>query len=241
MKRTPVERQTVERVKVDRNAKAAPPAAPKAPTIRVLDSEIEAALALPGPRGPDGPEGPPGQKGDKGDTGDGRRGRTGPAGLDGQPGSPGSNGTRGRTGPPGLTGPQGIPGAPGADGAGNVTTRVAAITLSGHRAIRPLEDGSVSYASADNPSHMHGPIWLSTGAALAGTEVSVLTLGELIEPSWSWAPGEPIFLGVDGVLTQTPPDADDGAAFLIEVASAETATTIFFDAKFPIVLIGSGS
>lgn len=100
-------------------------------------------------------------------------------------------------------GPAGPPGPPGPAG-GNVFQGVAAVVLGGHRAVRGAVS-ALSYASVDVEAHGDDVMGITLGAASAGGAVSVQSVGEITEPSWTWAPFEPIFLGFDGQLTQTPP------------------------------------
>lgn len=114
-------------------------------------------------------------------------------------------------------------------------TGAAGQTLSGHRAVTRGVDGTLIYAGNDDPAFLHTPVWITTGAASAGSVVEVVAYGLLIEPSWSWAPG-PIYLGVGGSLTQTPPTAP-GAAFLAQVGVATSATSVFVDRQQSIILV----
>ena len=131
-------------------------------------------------------------------------------------------------GPPGPAGPPG-------DVAGQLRLAgVAAVTLSGHRAVTPRPDGTLDYASNDDPTQINAPVWLTLGAAVAGAPVDVLVYGFIVEPSWSWDPG-PIYLGVGGLLTQIPPDLTP-ALFLAQVGFATGPTTLFFDQHQSIAL-----
>lgn len=123
---------------------------------------------------------------------------------------------------PGLPGPVGPPGPVGGSGLGT-----ASRPLSGHRVVTPLEDGSLDYASNDNPGHLAAPLWVTATAAGTGGEIEFVVIGLMTEPSWSWTPG-PVYLGVNGVLTQTPPAAP-AAAFLAQVGFATSATSLFVD------------
>lgn len=77
----------------------------------------------------------------------------------------------------------------------------ASIDLSGHTAIALDPSGGLIYASND----LVPAIGILTGAAISGGEGSVLTAGSLTEPTWTWTPGDVIFLGLNGQLTTTPP------------------------------------
>jgi hypothetical protein len=132
-----------------------------------------------------------------------------------------------------IRGPQGAPGAQGppgsADGSASINlTGIADGNLSGHRVVTPQADGTLTYASNDNPAHLHVPLWITSGAVLDGDAADMFAFGLMIEPSWSWTPGAPVYLGTGGQLTQTPP-TPPGAAFLAEIGVATTATSLFVD------------
>jgi len=126
-----------------------------------------------------------------------------------------------------------LPGPAGPAGAGTAEiTILAGATLSGHRAVKELSDGTVVYASKDTLGDRHAPIWLTLGAAASGTPVTVQTYGEVTEPSWAWTSGQPIWLGANGLLTQVIPST----GFVLQVASALEPTVLYWEPKVPIVL-----
>jgi hypothetical protein len=104
---------------------------------------------------------------------------------------------------------------------------IAAVALSGHRVVTPQTDGQLNYASNDNVAHLTVPLWITTGAASPGSAVETLLFGLMIEPTWTWTPG-PVYLGVNGQLTQTPP-AVPGAVFIAQVGTATSPTSVFVD------------
>jgi len=117
-----------------------------------------------------------------------------------------------------------------------VLNAVAAVALSGHRVVTPRPDGTLDYASNAVAAHLHAPLWVTLGAVTAGQPATVLAYGALTESSWAWTPGAPLFLGADGLLTQTPPVAP-GALFLAQVGVATGPTSAFFDRQPSISLI----
>lgn len=146
-------------------------------------------------------------------------------------------GPQGPPGPQGEPGAQGPPGASAIAGATRVTvTAPAATVLSGHRAVRPRPDGTVAYADATDAAHLHGPLWVTIGAAAAGALVEMVTYGPLVEPSWAWTPGLPVFLAVAGALTQTPLSGPP-FLFVTRVGVATAPGTLFVDPHPPIALI----
>lgn len=135
-----------------------------------------------------------------------------------------------------VAGPPGPPGPAGSGAAGQVRlTALAAVALSGHRAVTPRPDGGLEYADNTTLAHLHAPVWITLGAAVAGDEVEVLAYGTLAEPSWSWIPGTPLYLGASGVITQVPPAAP--ALFLAQIGVATSPTTAFIDRQPSITLI----
>jgi len=122
----------------------------------------------------------------------------------------------------------GVPGPPGPPGpAGGYAVGTASATLSGHRVVTASPDGTWRYASNDNLADLMAPLWITTGAIGAGEQGEAVIVGPIIEPSWSWTPG-PVYLGVDGLLTQIPPLAP-AAIFLAQVGFATSATVLFVD------------
>lgn len=139
-------------------------------------------------------------------------------------------GLRGPAGPRGLRGERGLPGAPGTGA--TAVPRTALDVLSGHRAVRAVDDGTVAVCDAGTLSHAATFLGVSRDAASAGAPVSVQTEGELIEPSWSWTPGLPVFVGASGALTQTSP----AAGFALVVGFAQSPTSLWIQPRPPVVL-----
>lgn len=131
---------------------------------------------------------------------------------------------------PGIPGPAGPPGPAGGHAVG-----IAAVALSGHRAVTPGPGGGWVYASNDEPEHLGAPIWITTGAAAAGAAAEAMIIGPMTEPSWNWIPRQPVYLGTNGVLTQSAPTAPD-AFFLAQVGFAISATSLYVD-RLPSIKI----
>lgn len=89
--------------------------------------------------------------------------------------------------------------------------------LGGHRAV--YRDGMTArYADAFDLDHVDAIGGITAHAAASGEAVRVRYAGELVEPSWNWTPSEPVFLGIEGALVQTPDPA--GATVEIGIATA---------------------
>lgn len=127
----------------------------------------------------------------------------------------------------GIQGPAGPEGAAGGD-----TPMVAASTLSGHRAVVSVSATEIGYADNDTPSHSVKVLGIIKDAANAGGTVMVQTFRSMTEPSWDWTPGQPIFLGNNGMLTQTVP----ATGFILELGVAISPQTIWIDIKQAISL-----
>lgn len=129
-------------------------------------------------------------------------------------------------GPPG---PQGIPGPTG----GTALQYPAGMALGGHRMIVLDDTGLAIYADNSIPAHAGKVLGMTTGAANPGELATIQTGGELTEPSWSWLLNQPIYLGANGLLTQTPPVT----GFSLIVGFPITATKAYISIKQLIFLI----
>lgn len=108
----------------------------------------------------------------------------------------------------------------------------SAQALSGHRVVKYSSPNVVDYASASVLSDCLKIAGLTTGASNAGAKIRLLVQGEIVEPSWSWITNVPVYLGENGVLTQTPPS---GGNILI-AGMAISPTSLFFNPGAPIAL-----
>lgn len=115
-------------------------------------------------------------------------------------------------------------------------SETAGTALSGHVLVSPRSDGTVIAADPTSLAGIDAPIWLTTAAASNAAPVEVLLAGRFTEPSWSWTPNAPLYLGAAGAITATVPTAAGGAAWLRKVATALTATVIQFNPSPPIKL-----
>jgi hypothetical protein len=128
-------------------------------------------------------------------------------------------------------GPAGPPGPVGPSGASSLSF-VAGEALGGHRVVKLNPDGFAYHASADTPGDLAVVVGVTLGACSLGATADVIRSGEIIEPSWTWVPGLPIFLGLNGVLTQTLPP---GAVFSLVVGVALTPVHAVFSPREPVL------
>lgn len=126
-------------------------------------------------------------------------------------------------------------GVPGPAGAAGGTTRsyFAGETVGGHKAVVLDASGQVRLADADVADDFFRLVGLSLNAALVGASVQVQTLGEITFSGWAWTPGQPVFVGSGGALTQSPSESDDSAC--IQIGAATAAQTLFVRPERPII------
>jgi hypothetical protein len=104
------------------------------------------------------------------------------------------------------------------------TSLVAGESISALRCITTDGNGQAVYATPDTLANAV-VIGISTTAGSSGDTITVKTTGELSDASWNWTKGA-IYLGANGVLTQTAPS---GGSIVVHVAKAITATKILID------------
>lgn len=130
-------------------------------------------------------------------------------------------------------GPAGAPGIPGPAGGASMSF-TATTPIGGHRVLALDASGAVIYADNSTLAHAANLIGLSLNAASSGGAISVLRGGEVIEPTWTWTPLLPVYLGINGLLTQTAPVFP--AAFSLIVGFPIAPDTLFFAVREPIIL-----
>ena len=109
---------------------------------------------------------------------------------------------------------------------------VAGVTLGGGRIVC-ASGGAMVYASSDDLSTIEGVTGITLNAAAMGANVNVRPGGEVSDSGWSWTSGQDLFLGLNGVMTHTPPTS----GYVLCVGWAISATTIFVKFETPIELV----
>lgn len=112
------------------------------------------------------------------------------------------------------------------------TTLVASTSLSALRCITTDGSGLAKYATPDTLANAV-VIGISTTAGNTGENITIKTSGQLTDANWSWTKGS-IYLGANGVLTQTAPS---NGSIVVHVAKAITATTIIIDIDTTITTV----
>lgn len=131
----------------------------------------------------------------------------------------------GEVGPPGPTGPPGD----------KVTEYTAATAVGGHRVVYVDANGEVTYADNTVGFTSNAVAGITSNAAAQGVVVSVFASGVMVEPTWSWIPQGVIYVGENGILTQTQPEYP-AATYSMIVATATAADSILIRLREPLFL-----
>ena len=131
----------------------------------------------------------------------------------------------------GILGPEGIQGVPGVSG-GMLVQFLATIPIGGHRCVVLDTNERALYADNTELSHIGKVLGVTTGAVESEALATIQTGGEMTEPSWSWVLDVPIWLGTNGLLTQTPP----ATGFSQVIGFPISATKMFISQREPIIL-----
>lgn len=113
-------------------------------------------------------------------------------------------------------GARGLPGPAGPAG-GATRVGLAGAAVSGHRVVIEDESGTVIHADALSVAHAERVVGVSSNAAAEGDPVTIIERGRMADASFAFTPGLPVFLGLDGALTQTPPAAP---GFILQIGAA---------------------
>ena len=93
-------------------------------------------------------------------------------------------------------------------------------------AFRVIWLADTAYADKDEITKINNPIGLTVAATLDGAPLRVVLSGLVVNPAWSWVAGLPLYLGDDGLMTQTAP------ATAWKIGDAISATKIYFAPTF---------
>jgi hypothetical protein len=111
-------------------------------------------------------------------------------------------------------------------------TCTAGTNLSALRAVTFNNNGEAVYASNNTIANAQ-VVGITIISASIGQPVTIAAAGLFADNSWSWTKG-PVFLGTNGMLTQTAPT---NGAVLVYVARALTPTTIQIDIDTTILTV----
>jgi hypothetical protein len=111
-------------------------------------------------------------------------------------------------------------------------SRIADGDIGGQRMVIGNADGTVSYADATNVGHLGKVLGMSDAAYLDGETVRVIREGLVEFVGWSFDVDLPIYLGINGLLTQSA----SATGFSQIVGFAESPTKLFVNLREPILL-----
>lgn len=129
----------------------------------------------------------------------------------------------------GIPGRRGSPGEPGPAGDSSVQ-RVAGETISALRVVYEL-DGEVFALDPTDEVHVDLVLGVARTSAMIGEAVNIQRSGPIDDSSWTWTPN-PVYLGSNGALTQTPP----ATGFRVRIGASPEPTRLNIDISEPIDL-----
>jgi hypothetical protein len=88
-------------------------------------------------------------------------------------------------------------------------------------------------AKASNLTHSDSFLGLNLFSAPINLTATIRNYGLVTNDNWNWELNKPIFLGINGDLTQT---VDNGISFLLHIAKPITTKSIFILQNNPIIL-----
>lgn len=104
--------------------------------------------------------------------------------------------------------------------------------IGGHRVVVAVGETGCDYADKQDESHCDRVVGITTNAAAQNGICIIAQKGDITHSSWNWQVNEPVFVGSNGLLTQTPPST----GFHQQFAVALTATTLYIDIHPAILL-----
>ena len=87
-------------------------------------------------------------------------------------------------------------------------------------------------ANSSDINQFNNVLGMSTNGGAAGTLISFQQTGIIGLPSWNFTPGNPVFVGTTGPVTQTPPTS----GFLQILGTALTSKTMILNIQPPVLL-----
>ena len=114
--------------------------------------------------------------------------------------------------------------------------KVADAAISGLRVVVDLGSNRVRHADPGTLSDAYRILGVTLDAAAEDEDVMVKLEGQISSGSFSFTPGEPVFVSADGALTQTPP-ALPGSLYRVVVGYAVSATVLTLRISEPVELV----
>jgi len=157
-------------------------------------------------------------------------GPAGPAGARGLDGRAGV-GTIGPIGPPGANGATGATGAQGPEGPAGIATATVNIVATEDIPAFVAVTTSGKIADSGEFAHLGKVVGVAVAAIANGFSGSVQIIGELVNPAWTWASGDSIFVNGAGLSAIAP-----STGWSKKMGTAKNATTIIIEMEDTILL-----
>lgn len=106
----------------------------------------------------------------------------------------------------------------------DATNRAVAADVEKYRVVRLGSDGRVQHASNTDSVSRNAVFGVTLSAAVLGGRVPIVTAGEIEDDLWSWTMNSPVYVGADGVLTQTAPAS--GYSLIVGYPSSTTTLVV---------------
>jgi len=108
----------------------------------------------------------------------------------------------------------------------------ASVTISANTAVAVV-NGQLVPAQSGVAAQLGNVVGISSNGGQTGTLIDVQQSGEMSLSSWNWVLGQPVYVGPNGPLTQTPPSS----GFLQVVGVPLSATSISIGLQPPISIV----
>lgn len=125
-------------------------------------------------------------------------------------------------------GPQGPPGPTGPPGSGAVAFDFTCTTaIESLRAVMVNDDGELTYPSSSSVITAGRCIGVTRTGAGIGEDAEIIPAGAFSSILWNWNINQPVFIGIDGALTQNLPTT----GYVQEVGTAYSSTGLIVNIK----------
>lgn len=128
---------------------------------------------------------------------------------------------------------RGVQGAQGVAGISGTTLEISGVAGEGLSALRAvgLFDTGYMYVSSNNILHRNVGVGITKTGVILGDTVTIVTGGILSDVSWNWDTTKPIYLGNNGILTQTEPTTGFSQVVAQPVSSKKIRVVFFSSIK----------
>ena len=117
-----------------------------------------------------------------------------------------------------------------------LVTQTGNMAVSAFSAVALVSVGATAYvipASSTDTVHSGAYVGLAMSDTAMNQSVNVQVSGQISNSTWTWTPGQYVYLGADGALTQTAPQYAAGAGYLQIVGKALSTITVQLAAQPP--------